>query len=171
VQGHATLLCSTHAPNPWSCYLCLFAVRTLLYILLLAVSHLLLVSAFRDISAIYSHAAMRCLYYTLSACLAFIYSATAQTATTSTSPSTQTVIVGYESHSYYPNNLTANPGDVIVFQFIAEGHTVVQSNFQEPCVPRDAYHPGRSVFFSGWYNTSAVHGNSVSYIPHDLSEA
>jgi plastocyanin len=115
-----------------------------------------------NISARKSHAAMRCLYYTLLASLAFIYSATAQTATTSISPSTQTVIVGYESHSYYPNNLTANPGDVIVFQFIAEGHTVVQSNFQEPCVPRDAYHPGRSVFFSGWYNTSAVHSNNVS---------
>jgi plastocyanin len=115
-----------------------------------------------NISARYPHAAMRCLYYTLLASLAFIYSATAQTATTSTSPSTQTVIVGYESHSYHPNNLTANPGDVIVFQFIAEGHTVVQSNFQEPCVPRDAYHPGRSVFFSGWYNTSAVHSDNVS---------
>ncbi|KAI4746677.1 hypothetical protein E4T50_02964 [Aureobasidium sp. EXF-12298] len=82
--------------------------------------------------------------------------ATAQTATTSSSPSFHTVLVGYQSHSYYPNNITANVGDTIVFQFIAQGHTVVQSNFEEPCVPRDAYHRGRSTFFSGWYNGSDV---------------
>jgi plastocyanin len=107
---------------------------------------------------------MRCLSYTLLACLAFIYSATAQTATTSTSPSVHPIIVGYNQHSYYPNNITAKVGDIISFQFIAEGHTVVQSNFEEPCVPRDAYHRGRSVFFSGWYNTSAVHSDNVSYL-------
>jgi len=105
---------------------------------------------------------MRCLYYSLVASLALIYGITAQTATSSTSPSYQTVLVGYESHSYYPNNLTANPGDVIVFQFIAQGHTVVQSNFEEPCVPRDAYHRGRSTFFSGWYNTTDVASDHVS---------
>lgn len=111
---------------------------------------------------------MRCLYYSLVASLAFIYSTTAQTSTASSSPSHQTVIVGYESHSYYPNNLTANPGDVIVFQFIAQGHTVVQSNFEEPCVPRDAYHPGRSTFFSGWYNTSDVSSDHVSRLTSPL---
>jgi plastocyanin len=105
---------------------------------------------------------MRCLYYSLLASLAFIYSVAAQSATTSSSPSFQTVLVGYQSHSFYPNNITANPGDVIVFQFIAQGHTVVQSNFQEPCVPRDAYHRGLSTFFSGWYNTTAVDSDHVS---------
>lgn len=99
---------------------------------------------------------MRCLYALSVALLAFIYSASAQTATTSSSPSTHTVVVGYETNQFHPNNLTANPGDVVVFQFVAVGHTVVQSNFQEPCVPRDAYHPGRSTFFSGWYNGSDV---------------
>ncbi|KEQ60164.1 uncharacterized protein M437DRAFT_55190 [Aureobasidium melanogenum CBS 110374] len=97
---------------------------------------------------------MRCLSYLLVALLAFIYSAAAQTATASSSPAYHTVVVGYNSNQFSPNNLTANPGDVVVFQFIAQGHTVVQSNFEEPCVPRDAYHPGRSVFFSGWYNGS-----------------
>jgi plastocyanin len=105
---------------------------------------------------------MRCVYHILAASLAFIYSATAQTATTSSSPSFHTVLVGYQSHSYYPNNITANVGDTIVFQFIAQGHTVVQSNFEEPCVPRDAYHRGRSTFFSGWYNGSDVTSDHVS---------
>ncbi|KAG9563243.1 hypothetical protein KCU71_g4307, partial [Aureobasidium melanogenum] len=103
---------------------------------------------------------MRCLYYLLVASVAFIYSAAAQTATTSSAPTHHTVLVGYKSNQYSPNNLTANPGDVVVFQFIAQGHTVVQSNFQEPCVPRDAYHRGRSTFFSGWYNGSDVESSN-----------
>ena len=114
---------------------------------------------------------MRCLFYSLVASLAFIYSATAQilsditrtaTATASSSPSVQTVIVGYNVHEFHPKNLTADPGDVIVFQFIAPGHTVVQSNFEEPCVPRDAYHPGRSVFYSGVHNGSDTQSDHVS---------
>ncbi|KAG9697869.1 hypothetical protein KCU76_g2695, partial [Aureobasidium melanogenum] len=99
---------------------------------------------------------MRCFYYLLVASLAFIYSAAARTLTTSSSPAYHTVVVGAKTNQYAPYNLTANPGDVIVFQFIAVGHTVVQSNFQDPCVPRDAYHPGLSTFFSGWYNGSDV---------------
>ncbi|KAI5253984.1 hypothetical protein E4T42_02553 [Aureobasidium subglaciale] len=106
------------------------------------------------------NAAMRYIFCQLVAFLAFIYGATAQTATANALASFQTVLVGYEAHSFEPNNLTARPGDVIVFQFIAEGHTVVQSNFEEPCVPRDAYHRGRSTFFSGWYNSSDVHSDN-----------
>jgi plastocyanin len=106
---------------------------------------------------------MRCLYYSLLASLAFIYSVVAQSATTSSSPSTQTVVVGYNSHSFHPNNITASPGSTIVFQFIAPGHTVVQSNFEEPCVPRDAYHRGLSTFFSGWHNGSDTQSDHVSF--------
>ncbi|THW57727.1 hypothetical protein D6D20_07747 [Aureobasidium pullulans] len=82
------------------------------------------------------------------------------TATSSSSStaaaSTQVVLVGYNSHEFHPNNLTAKAGDLIVFQFVAQGHTVVQANFEQPCIPRDTYHRDRSTFFSGWYNGSDV---------------
>jgi hypothetical protein len=51
---------------------------------------------------------------------------------------------------------TSPPGDMVVFQFIAQGHTVVQAGFEQPCVPIDTYQPSHPTFFSGWYNVSAV---------------
>lgn len=103
---------------------------------------------------------MRCLYFIAS--LALALSANAQTPTSSGAASTQTVQVGFGAHSFEPNNLTANPGDVIVFQFIAQGHTVVQAGFEQPCIPLDTYNRTEPTFFSGWFNGSDVLGDHVS---------
>lgn len=121
---------------------------------------------------------MRCVFYLVVASLAFIYGVMAQTLsasrivalTTATSSSsstaaasTQVVLVGYNSHEFHPNNLTAKAGDLIVFQFVAQGHTVVQANFEQPCIPRDTYHRDRSTFSSGWYNGSDVLSDNVGH--------
>ena len=36
---------------------------------------------------------------------------------------------------FSPENLQANVGDVVQFQFVAGNHTVTQSNFDNPCNP------------------------------------
>lgn len=70
--------------------------------------------------------------------------------TTSTGSVTHTVQVGPKSspHAYVPHNLTANPGDVVVFEFYPTNHSVVKADFGAPCVPATG-----DVFYSGMFNT------------------
>lgn len=70
--------------------------------------------------------------------------------TTSTGSVTHTVQVGPKSspHAYVPHNLTANPGDVVVFEFYPTNHSVVQADFGAPCVPASG-----SYFYSGMFNS------------------
>ncbi len=35
--------------------------------------------------------------------------------------------------AYSPEAITANTGDVVVFNFLQKNHTVTQSTFEEPC--------------------------------------
>jgi plastocyanin len=70
--------------------------------------------------------------------------------TTSTGSVTHTVQVGPKSspHAYVPHNLTANPGDVVVFEFYPTNHSVVKADFNAPCVPAS-----EGVFYSGMFNS------------------
>lgn len=45
------------------------------------------------------------------------------------------VLVGGNTLTFTPNSVTANPGDVIQFQFAARNHTVTQSTQTSPCQP------------------------------------
>jgi plastocyanin len=45
------------------------------------------------------------------------------------------VKVGDGGLTFTPSNVKANPGDKIVFEFIAKNHTVTQSSFESPCSP------------------------------------
>jgi plastocyanin len=64
---------------------------------------------------------------------------------------THTVQVGPDSspHAYVPHNLTANPGDVVVFEFYPTNHSVVQADYRSPC----RYPSSGSYFYSGIFNT------------------
>ncbi|KAF3399863.1 Extracellular serine-rich protein [Penicillium rolfsii] len=70
--------------------------------------------------------------------------------TTSTGSVTHTVQVGPKSspHAYVPHNLTANPGDVVVFEFYPTNHSVVKADFGAPCVPATG-----EIFYSGMFNS------------------
>jgi plastocyanin len=70
--------------------------------------------------------------------------------TTSTGSVTHTVQVGPKSspHAYVPHNLTANPGDVVVFEFYPTNHSVVKADFGAPCVPASG-----NYFYSGMFNS------------------
>lgn len=77
-------------------------------------------------------------------------SSAAATATTTTSSSTgtstHTIQVGPKSdpHQFVPANITANPGDIVVFEFYPTNHSVVKADYLAPCVPASG-----DIFYSG----------------------
>lgn len=67
-----------------------------------------------------------------------------------------TVHVGFNSYApaFFPNSISANPDDKISFIFHSGNHSVIQSLYQWPCVPRTAV-DGTNGFNSGKLITSA----------------
>ncbi|KAI0878501.1 Cupredoxin [Hypoxylon argillaceum] len=57
--------------------------------------------------------------------------------------------------AFFPNNMTANAGDMIQFQFRAGNHSVVQSNFDNPCTPIQSHVANTTGMFSGYMNVAA----------------
>ncbi|TVY26954.1 Extracellular serine-rich protein [Lachnellula hyalina] len=78
--------------------------------------------------------------YTSSLVLAF---------TAAASAATIKVAVGQNGLTYTPNDITANAGDSVEFDFFPKNHTVSQSSFADPC------HPLAGGFFSGFVPTNA----------------
>ncbi|KAI1373786.1 hypothetical protein F4677DRAFT_189255 [Hypoxylon crocopeplum] len=58
------------------------------------------------------------------------------------------------SLAFFPDNLKADVGDMIQFQFRNGNHSVVQSNFDNPCSPI-AEHTNMTGIFSGYQNVKA----------------
>jgi len=56
--------------------------------------------------------------------------------------------------SFTPNNVTANVGDMLQFQFGVGNHTVTQSDFDHPCTPL-SQSTGQSGLFSGFMPVAA----------------
>lgn len=48
------------------------------------------------------------------------------------------ILVGGNALTFTPNSVTAQPGDILQFQFGARNHTVTQSTQETPCMPLDA---------------------------------
>jgi plastocyanin len=60
------------------------------------------------------------------------------------------------SLTFSPENIKANVGDLVQFQFHPKNHSVVQSTFDEPCVPMQNVMPNATnAFFSGFMPTNA----------------
>ncbi|KAJ6003002.1 hypothetical protein N7451_005549, partial [Penicillium sp. IBT 35674x] len=78
------------------------------------------------------------------------YTTNTSTATTSTGITTHTIQVGpkVSPHAYVPHNITANPGDILVFEFYPTNHSVAKADYLAPCVPA-----GSGEFWSGEFNT------------------
>ncbi|RJE20451.1 hypothetical protein PHISCL_07212 [Aspergillus sclerotialis] len=70
--------------------------------------------------------------------------------TTSTGSATHTVKVGpkEDPHQYVPHNITADVGDVIVFEFYPTNHSVVKADYMAPCVPASG-----DIFYSGAFDS------------------
>ncbi|KAF1837389.1 hypothetical protein BDW02DRAFT_595544 [Decorospora gaudefroyi] len=60
------------------------------------------------------------------------------------------------SLAFYPSNVVAAPGDLVQFQFHPKNHSVVQSTFDNPCVPIQNIMPNKTdAFYSGFMPTNA----------------
>lgn len=60
------------------------------------------------------------------------------------------------SLTFSPDNIKANVGDLVQFQFHPKNHSVVQSTFDQPCVPMQNVMPNATnAFFSGFMPTNA----------------
>ncbi|ORY62471.1 Cupredoxin, partial [Pseudomassariella vexata] len=68
------------------------------------------------------------------------------------------VVVGGNSLTYTPNSVTANPGDVVQFQFNARNHTVTQSAAEAPCKPLHGPAPGVNSGFIAFDAASGMVG-------------
>ncbi|KAF1954769.1 Cupredoxin [Byssothecium circinans] len=57
---------------------------------------------------------------------------------------------------FSPENIKANVGDLVQFQFHPKNHSVVQSTFDQPCVPiQNVVSNMTNAFFSGFMPTNA----------------
>ncbi|KAJ5171174.1 Cupredoxin [Penicillium coprophilum] len=68
------------------------------------------------------------------------------TTSSSTGITTHTVKVGAKSdpHQFDPASITANVGDIVVFEFYPTNHSVVKADYDAPCQPADG-----EIFYSG----------------------
>ncbi|KAJ5248799.1 hypothetical protein N7468_000250 [Penicillium chermesinum] len=75
---------------------------------------------------------------------------------TSTAAVTHTVTVGAKisPHAFVPSNITANPGDTVLFEFYPTNHSVAKADYLAPCVPASS-----GEFWSGSFNDFDEDGN------------
>ncbi|KAF2119932.1 Cupredoxin [Lophiotrema nucula] len=87
--------------------------------------------------------------------------ATATGAATAGTVNTHVVQVGGPNGStvFMPNNVQAQPGDLVQFQFNAKNHSVVQSTFDQPCIPIQNVMANKTdAFFSGFMPNNRTFG-------------
>ncbi|OTB04185.1 hypothetical protein M426DRAFT_58999 [Hypoxylon sp. CI-4A] len=65
--------------------------------------------------------------------------------------------------AFFPDNLKADVGDMIQFQFRGGNHSVAQSNFDNPCTPINEHVSNQTGIFSGYQPVAA--GASAGTIP------
>jgi plastocyanin len=85
-------------------------------------------------------------------------SSSATRTSSSTGIATHTIQVGHKSdpHQYSPNSITANVGDIVVFEFYPTNHSVVKADYLAPCVPASG-----DIFYSGMFNTFNEEGGQL----------
>lgn len=65
---------------------------------------------------------------------------------------------------FSPTNVIAQPGDLVQFQFYPKNHSVVQSTFDNPCVPIQNIMANKTdAFFSGFMPTAANATTQLTY--------
>lgn len=66
-----------------------------------------------------------------------------------------TVSTANNSLVYTPDNIKANAGEMVQFQFVAGNHTVTQSTFDQPCTPISTIQTNVTGFHSGYQPAAA----------------
>ncbi|KAJ5824910.1 Cupredoxin [Penicillium robsamsonii] len=87
-------------------------------------------------------------------------SSSTATATTSSSTgiTTHTIQVGPKSnpHQFDPSEIKANVGDIVVFEFYPTNHSVVQAEYDAPCIPASG-----DIFYSGPFANFNLQGGQI----------
>ena len=93
-------------------------------------------------------------------------SSSISTSTRSSMPSVHTITVGRVAHAFDPAEITANPGDTLVFQFWPTDHSVIRAEYGLPCIPFDTVNPGKPSFYSGNFTNTNIDGSNVGLHTH-----
>ncbi|KAI0154278.1 Cupredoxin [Xylariaceae sp. FL1272] len=64
--------------------------------------------------------------------------------------------------TFSPNNIQAAVGEMVQFQFISGNHSVVQSNFDNPCEPITLHNASAAGMFSGYMDVAAGESTGMS---------
>lgn len=73
------------------------------------------------------------------------------------------------SLAFYPSNVQAAPGDLVQFQFHPKNHSVVQSTFDNPCVPIQNIQANKTdAFYSGFMPTNASLGATSNVLTYTI---
>lgn len=68
------------------------------------------------------------------------------------------------SPAFHPTKISAEPGDVVQFHFLAGAHTVTQSNFDNPCIPVGNVNASAQGIYSGAMDTAASKADGMAPI-------
>ncbi|KIW07719.1 hypothetical protein, variant [Verruconis gallopava] len=105
------------------------------------------------------------LFYAIFALSQFDIGVLAQQAGTSTTTAaaTFTVDVGKGGHTFRPDVIQADVGDIVQFNFFPPNHSVVRAEYLYPCIPYEKIAVGKEGFFSGFHPVDAVLDNPPSW--------
>lgn len=77
---------------------------------------------------------------------------------------TTTIAVGRgDGHTFSPDNVKVNTGDVVKFEFFPAKHAVARAEYMFPCVPYESTGAGKTGFFSGFFNSKEESNNPESW--------
>jgi hypothetical protein len=82
--------------------------------------------------------------------------ASSSTASSAPTPKIHVVTVGKADHKMVPDVVTADPGDIITFQFFPKNHSVVRAEYEYPCIPYEMTGRDKVGFFSGFQPVDLV---------------
>ncbi|KAK0731085.1 hypothetical protein B0H67DRAFT_548906 [Lasiosphaeris hirsuta] len=113
--------------------------------------------------------------YIMAAAVALAATASAQDSATSTAtsssargtstkgPQTIEISVGALLHQFSPDNVTANVGDTIRFNFYPGGHRVARAEYKIPCIPYEYTGANKKGFWSGVFSPQTIQNPPPHY--------
>ncbi|KAK4111909.1 hypothetical protein N656DRAFT_769067 [Canariomyces notabilis] len=83
-------------------------------------------------------------------------SSVSSTTSSSSGPATIAIAVGAKGHVFTPNEVKANVGDIIRFNFYPGGHRVARAAFQWPCIPYEYATTNKAGFYTGRFDPQVI---------------
>lgn len=87
----------------------------------------------------------------------------ASSTTLSAQAATHSINVGADGLKFTPDSVTASVGDIILFRFYPQNHSVARSDYLSPCIPYELTGAGRQGFWSGFEPINVVLSNPPTF--------